>query len=96
MQFSCLFWADIEISNLILNACIGETIRNFFQPGKNWRSVKLADAPIVCSSEPVMGRLKILRVIITLPSDLVLINVLSVTVEIRPKVLLKTTFDSRV
>ena len=23
-------WADIEISNLILNACIGETIRKMF------------------------------------------------------------------
>ena len=29
-----------------------------FQPGKNWRSVKLAGAPIVCGSEPVMGALE--------------------------------------
>ena len=29
-----------------------------FQPGKNWCSVKLAGAPIVCGSEPVMGALE--------------------------------------
>ena len=29
-----------------------------FQPGKNWCSVKLAGAPIVCGSEPVMGVLE--------------------------------------
>ena len=29
-----------------------------FSPGKNWRSVKLTDAPIVCGSEPMMGALE--------------------------------------
>ena len=43
---------------------------------------------------PWWERLKILQVIITLSSDLILINVLSVPLEIRPKVLLKRTFKS--
>ena len=45
---------------------------------------------------PWWGRLKILQVIIILPSDLVLIKVLSVTLEIRPRMLLKRMFKSLV
>ena len=59
-----------------------------FQPGKNWCSVKLAGAPIVCGSEPVMGALENStrnnHSSVGSSSD-----VLSVTLEIRPKVLLK-------
>ena len=83
--------ADLEISNLILNAYLGET-----RPGKNWRSVKLAGAPVVTRSEPVMGCLIVLQVITILPSDLVMIKVLSVTLEIRPKVFLKRMFKNLV
>ena len=48
------------------------------------------------SALPLIGPLAILRVIIILPSDLVLVNVLSVTLEIRPRTLLKRVFKSLV
>ena len=56
----------------------------------------MAGAPIMCGSEPVMGALENSTVITILPSDLVLINVLSVTMEIQPKVLPKRMFKSLV
>ena len=31
---------------------------NCFQPGKNWRSIELAGAPIMCGSQPVIGALE--------------------------------------
>ena len=49
----------------------------------------------MCGSEPVMGALENSTITI-LPSDLVLINVLSVTLEIRPRMLLKRMFKSLV
>ena len=55
----------------------------------------MAGAPIMCGSEPVMGALENSTITI-LPSDLVLINVLSVTMEIQPKVLPKRMFKSLV
>ena len=63
--------------------------QNVFNQGKigarlNWL------APLLCVVvNPWWGRLKILQEITILPLDLVLINVLSVTMEIRRKVLLK-------
>ena len=56
----------------------------------------MAGAPIMCGSEPVMGALENSTIITILPSDLVLINVLSVTMEIQPKVLPKRMFKSLV
>ena len=56
----------------------------------------MAGAPIMCGSEPVMGALENSTMITILPSDLVLINVLSVTMEIQPKVLPKRMFKSLV
>ena len=55
----------------------------------------MAGAPIMCGSEPVMGALENSTITI-LPLDLVLINVLSVTMEIQPKVLPKRMFKSLV
>ena len=56
----------------------------------------MAGAPIMCGSEPVMGAFENSTIITILPSDLVLINVLSVTMEIQPKVLPKRMFKSLV
>ena len=53
-----LNWAVMEVRNPALEACIGEQYALCFSQGKNWRSVKLAGAPIMCGSEPMMGALE--------------------------------------
>ena len=61
-----LNWAAIEVRNPTLDSCIGERYAECFSP-RNGRS---------------SSQLAILRVIIILPSDLVLVNVLSVTLSV--------------
>ena len=71
-------------------------MQNAFHQGKigaqlNWL------APLSCVVvSPWWGRLKILQLITILPLDLVLINVLSVTLEIWPRMLPKRMFKSLV
>ena len=78
-----------EVRNPTLDSCIGE---HYMQNEGNGRSSsQTCWRPCLWS-----GPLAILRVIIILPSDLVLVNVLSVTLEIRPRTLLKRVFKSLV
>ena len=81
----------IEVRNPNLDSCIGEHYAECFSPGNGRSSSQTCWRPCRWS-----GPLAILRVIIILPSDLVLVNVLSVTLEIRPRTLLKRVFKSLV
>ena len=81
----------IEVRNPNLDSCIGEHYAECFSPGNGRSNSQTCWRPCRWS-----GPLAILRVIIILPSDLVLVNVLSVTLEIRPRTLLKRVFKSLV
>ena len=91
-----LNWAVMEVRSPTLEACIGETICRMLFTREKLQSVKLAGAPIVCGSEPVMGALENStsnnHSSVGSSSD----KCVSVTLEIRPRMLLKRMFKSLV